>query len=409
MMNKNQYDVVVIGAGIQGAGVAQAASASGYRVLVLEQYATAAQGTSSRSSKLIHGGLRYLETGQFSLVRECLAERRYLLENAPHLVKLVPFYIPVYTHSHRSSLKIALGLSLYSLFSFKAFQSIPKSQWEQLDGLQTEGLKAVYKYYDGQTDDTLLTQAVLASAESMQTAVEFSAEVTSIQVEEKKCTIKYTQQGQEKIISSQTVVNASGPWVSRLLTRISPVLHPQPNVDLVQGTHIVVPNPNPNQQRQGMYYLEAPQDQRAIFIMPWKDNQLLIGTTENHYDHDPADVKPLSCEIEYLLAVYNHYFADKLTKQDIVSSFAGLRVLPKTNRANKAKSSAFSRPRDTLIVATDTANPRLLSLYGGKLTAYRATAKRVVKQLTKVLPKIKRHQVIETRSIGLKMPYWRRY
>jgi len=400
-MNNNQYDVVVIGAGIQGAGVAQAASASGYRVLVLEQYATAAQGTSSRSSKLIHGGLRYLETGQFSLVRECLAERRYLLNNAPHLVKLVPFYIPVYTHNHRSWWKIALGLSLYSLFSFKSFQSIPKSQWEQLDGLETQGLKAVFKYYDGQTDDALLTKAVLASAQSMQASVKFSAEVTSIQIEKKKCTIKYTQQGQEQIVTSQTVVNASGPWVSQLLTRISPILHPQPKVDLVQGTHIIVPNPS--QQRQGMYYLEAPQDQRAIFIMPWKDNQLLIGTTENHYYDDPANVKPLSCEIEYLLAVYNHYFADKLTKQDILSSFAGLRVLPKT------KSSAFSRPRDTLIITTDTANPRLVSLYGGKLTAYRATAKRVVQQLKKVLPKIKKHHVIQTRSIGLKMPYWRRY
>jgi glycerol-3-phosphate dehydrogenase len=393
-MHSKQYDVVVIGAGIQGAGVAQAASANGYRVLVLEQYSTPAQGTSSRSSKLIHGGLRYLETGQFSLVRECLTERRYLLNNAPHLVKLVPFYIPVYSHSQRSPWTIALGLSLYSLFSFKSFQLIPKSQWDQLDGLQTQELKAVFKYYDGQTDDALLTQAVLASAQSMQATVEFSAEVTSIQVEEEKCTITYTQQGQEKIISSKTVINASGPWVSSLLTRVTPILSSQPSVDLVQGTHIVVPNPS--QQRQGMYYLEAPQDQRAIFIMPWKDDQLLIGTTENNYHDDPANVKPLACEIEYLLTVYNHHFSDKLTKQDILSSFSGLRVLP------KAKSSAFSRPRDTLIISTDTANPRVLSLYGGKLTAYRATAEQVMKQLKKVLPTVKGHQVIETRSIELR-------
>jgi glycerol-3-phosphate dehydrogenase len=306
----------------------------------------------------------------------------------------VPFYIPVYSHSQRSPWTIALGLSLYSLFSFKSFQLIPKSQWDQLDGLQTQELKAVFKYYDGQTDDALLTQAVLASAQSMQATVEFSAEVTSIQVEEEKCTITYTQQGQEKIISSKTVINASGPWVSSLLTRVTPILSSQPSVDLVQGTHIVVPNPS--QQRQGMYYLEAPQDQRAIFIMPWKDDQLLIGTTENNYHDDPANVKPLACEIEYLLTVYNHHFSDKLTKQDILSSFSGLRVLP------KAKSSAFSRPRDTLIISTDTANPRVLSLYGGKLTAYRATAEQVMKQLKKVLPTVKGHQVIETRSIELR-------
>lgn len=390
--NKN-YDLVVIGAGIQGAGVAQAASARGYRVLLLEQYQQAAQGTSSRSSKLIHGGLRYLETGQFSLVRECLAERKYLLKNAPHLVKLVPFYLPIYQHSTRPPWKIALGLSLYSLFSFKGFRSVPKAEWGVLDGLQTEGLSAVFEYYDGQTDDALLTEAVLASAQSLQTTVEFSACVNAIEVGAEQCVIEYTQHGQKQVVHSKTVVNASGPWVSSVLAKTQPIVQPQPAVDLVQGTHIVIPSPT--KKRRGMYYLEAPQDQRAVFVMPWKEDQLLIGTTENNYEADPADVVPLACEIDYLLTVYNHYFAKKIDQSAVQASFAGLRVLPTTEKR------AFSRPRDTLIIASDTNNPRLLSLYGGKLTAYRATAEGVMQQLTKVLPAVEGFDVVDTRTLAL--------
>ncbi len=389
-MDTEIYDVVVIGAGIQGVGVAQAASAKGYRVLVLEQYEQPAQGTSSRSSKLIHGGLRYLETAQFSLVYECLTERKYLLRNAPHLVKLVPFYIPVYENSYRSPWKIALGLSLYSLLSFSAFSRIPRQQWDTLDGIEKKGLKAVFKYYDGQTDDAALTRAVLASAESMGTEIQFSAEVSAIAVEDSQCKVTYQQHNQEKTVLSKTIVNASGPWVSSLLERIKPIQQPQPEVELVQGAHIIING----EVERGMYYLEAPQDQRAVFVMPWKEKgKLLIGTTENAYQNDPAKVEPLAAEIDYLLTVYNHYFATHLDKDAVISAFAGLRVLP------KAQGNAFSRPRDTLVIASDMSNPRLLSLYGGKLTAYRATAERVIKQLQEVLPKATK--ALDTRSVTL--------
>jgi glycerol-3-phosphate dehydrogenase len=227
----------------------------------------------------------------------------------------------------------------------------------------------------------------------LQAQVEFSANVTSIGVEAEQCIIEYTQQGQKQVVQSKTVVNASGPWVTSVLAKTQPVVQPQPAVDLVQGTHIIIPNPT--KKRQGMYYLEAPQDQRAVFVMPWKEDQLLIGTTENNYSADPAEVTPLECEIDYLLTVYNHYFAKKIDKSTVQSCFAGLRVLPKTEK------SAFSRPRDTLIIASDTNNPRLLSLYGGKLTAYRATADGVIKQLTKILPKVEGFEVIDTRFLAL--------
>jgi glycerol-3-phosphate dehydrogenase len=384
------YDLIVIGAGIQGAGVAQAASAQGYRVLVIEQYQEAGTGTSSRSSKLIHGGLRYLETGQFSLVYECLQERKRLLKNAPHLVKLVPFYIPVYKNSYRKPWMIALGLALYSLLSFKPFQRIPKSQWASLNGLSTQGLKAVFKYYDGQTDDKKLTQAVLSSTKSLGADLMFSTKVEAIKIEPKSCSVAVSNSGERKILSSLAVVNAAGPWVESVLEKSAPIVSSQPKVDLVQGTHIIIPRKT---KLLGMYYLEAPQDQRAVFVMPWK-GQLLIGTTEVDYYGDPANVEPLETEIQYLLTVYNHYFSDNVSQADVSSAFAGLRVLPQSDGA------AFSRPRDTLLIGDNGEQSRMFSLYGGKLTAYRATAEKVMRRLRGVLPSTKRTGV-DTRELLL--------
>ncbi|MEE9303264.1 MAG: FAD-dependent oxidoreductase, partial [Thiotrichaceae bacterium] len=315
-------DLVVIGAGIQGAGVAQAASAAGYRVIVLEQYAQPAQGTSSRSSKLIHGGLRYLETGQFSLVKECLFERARLLQNAPHLVKLVPFYIPVYKNSHYSSLKIAAGLSFYSLISLKPFRRIPKKSWSSLDGLRQEDLTAVYQYYDAQTDDAKLTRAVLASAETMGAQTLFNSTFVTAEIEEKSCTVHYQHNGEDKALNCHAIVNAAGPWVKHIVDKIQPQhpQQPQPDIELIQGTHIELPGNLP----QGVYYLEAPQDNRAVFVMPWQDH-ILIGTTETPYIGDPAKVEPLEAEVDYLLDVYNHYFAQNqslaLKKSDIINAF----------------------------------------------------------------------------------------
>ncbi len=368
------YDVVIIGAGIQGAAVAQATSAAGYKTLVLEQYSEPALGTSSRSSKLIHGGLRYLESGQFALVRECLVERARLLRNAPHLVRLIPFHIPVYKQTKRRPWKITAGLTLYTLLSRKPFQRIPRNQWHNLDGLKTAGLDAVFSYYDAQTDDAMLTRAVLASAQSLGAEIQFKARFESCQIQSDGCEIEYFVNEQQKSINTRCLVNASGPWVGQIAKQVTPAI-PQPVVDLVQGTHIEIPG----QVKRGMYYLEAPQDQRAVFVMPW-NNHLLIGTTEADYQGDPAKVVPLDNEIEYLLSVYNHYFNQNQTHKSIIHAFAGLRVLPGDGGR------AFSRPRDTLIVSDSAAQPRVLSLYGGKLTAQRATAEDVIKSCKRLYP-----------------------
>ena len=382
-----QYDVLVIGAGIHGAAVAQTAAAAGYRTLVLEQYDQAALATSSKSSKLVHGGLRYLESGQISLVRECLNERRRLLTNAPHLVHLTPFHIPIYTDTQRRPWKIRLGLSLYTLLGGKAFKRVAKSEWRTLDGLRTDGLETVLRYYDGQTDDVRLTQAVLSSASSLGAEVRFECSFERALCNQQQCKILYRSQGGKQEVTTRVLVNASGPWVNAVLERVEPTPATLA-IDLVQGTHLVIPG----KLRRGMYYLEAPQDQRAIFAMPWQDN-ILLGTTESLFTGDPSAVQPLDTEIRYLLAVYNHYFRNTVEPSQLIEAFAGVRVLPKSEDA------VFRRSRDTLL-HIDAANcPRVLSIYGGKLTSHRATAEQVIRRLKPLLPARKR--LADTRSLAL--------
>lgn len=380
-------DVLVIGAGIHGAGVAQAAAAAGYRTLLLEQYAQPAAGSSSRSSKLIHGGLRYLESAQFRLVRECLVERGRLLNNAPHLVTLTPFHIPVYRHTRRRAWQIRLGLSLYALLGGKGFQQLPVSAWPALDGLRSDNLAAVFRYYDAQTDDAQLTRAVLASATTLGAEIRYQCRVEHIICDTDQCLVACQGSDAGGEISAGVLVNASGPWVNRVLERTEPLARPL-EIDLVQGAHLVIPG----QLRQGMYYLEAPQDGRAVFVMPWQ-NHILLGTTESLFTGKPEEVRPLDREISYLLEVYNHYFAQTLDATQVIDAFAGLRVLPKASRA------AFHRSRDTVLHVDRSHCPRVLSIYGGKLTSYRATAEKVMRQLAPWLPS--RQRRADTRTLRL--------
>lgn len=384
------YDVVIIGAGIHGAGVAQAAAAAGYRTLLLEQYDRPAAGTSSKSSKLIHGGLRYLESAQIGLVRECLVERRRLLENAPQLVRLVPFHIPVYRNTRRRPWQIRLGLSLYALLGGKGFQQIPEKHWSGLDGLRSAGLDAVFRYYDAQTDDALLTQAVLTSAQKLGANIRYGCELQQVHCTDKNCILTCHTQGSSEEIHTSTLVNAAGPWINNVVARIQPTPEPLA-IDLVQGTHLVIPG----QLQHGMYYLEAPQDQRAVFAMPWQDN-ILLGTTESLYQGDPAKVTPRQEDITYLLAVWNHHFKNKVASDDIIDSFAGLRVLPHSN------GKAFHRPRETLLHTDTNRCARVLSIYGGKLTSYRATAEKVIQKLKPLLPT--RTPCADTRTLRLEPP-----
>lgn len=382
------YDVAVIGGGIHGVGIAQAAAAAGYRVVVLEQSGIAA-GTSSRSSKLVHGGLRYLEGGHFSLVRESLRERALLLKLAPRLVRAVPFFIPVYKNSKRSPLMIQLGLLLYAVLSgpgpLSRFRRLPRSEWTQLEGLDTGDLRAVFQYWDAQTDDAELTHTVMRSAQVLGAHLLCPARMLSATGSEHGYRVRYRLDEKETELECRYLVNAAGPWVNRVLSSVSP--EPDPHaIELVQGTHIVVPGSMHNK----VFYLEAPSDGRAVFVMPWKDNTTLVGTTEHIFEGDPARVRPLVEEIRYLLDTLRHYFPDHPDR--VLESFAGLRVLP------SAEGHVFHRSRETILY-TQPDHPRLLSIYGGKLTGYRSTAEKVIEQVRPILGT--RRRKVDTREIHL--------
>lgn len=386
------YDVVIIGGGIHGAGVAQAAAAHGYSVLVLEQSALAA-GTSSRSSKLIHGGLRYLESAQFNLVRECLHERSLLLNNAPELVKLKPFYIPVYSENSRPAWKIRAGLSLYStlggLSDDTRFKIIPKHDWNMLDGIDQNDLQKVFCYYDAQTDDRLLTKAVMRSAQTLGAELEMPAQLMSAERQHNGYTVFYQKDDQQFECQAGLLINAAGPWVNEVLNKINPKVS-RLDIDLIQGSHIIIEGA----MTQGIYYIEAPEDKRAVFVMPWHD-KIMVGTTESLFHGNPAKVRPLAKEKTYLLQTLGYYFPKyrHYTHQDIVDEFAGLRVLP------RSESSVFSRPRDTIFHTDQPDSPRLVTIYGGKLTAYRATAEKLMNEFSPVLPA--RQAIANTRTLTL--------
>jgi glycerol-3-phosphate dehydrogenase len=377
---RQHYDVVVIGAGIHGVGVAQAAAAAGYSTLVLEQTQIAI-GSSSRSSKLIHGGLRYLETGQLRLVRESLHERATLLRIAPELVHLKRFFVPVYQHTRRRPWQLRIGLSLYALLAglgpTSRFGTVPRRDWGNLDGLDVTGLQAVFWYQDAQTDDRLLSQAVIRSAEQLGAELRLPARFTGATRSAANVSVHYEYGGTERECDATVLVNAAGPWAGATARLITPAM-PIPSLELVQGSHIVLPGPI----SQGVYYVESPRDGRAVFIMPWHDGQALIGTTEVRFHGDPATVHPSSTEIHYLLGVARHYFPRfrESGAAEPSASFAGLRVLP------AGGGHAFYRSRETLLIMDDEAHPRVLTIYGGKLTTWRAVAQRVIGLLKPSLP-----------------------
>ena len=373
------YDVIIVGGGIHGAGVAQAAAAQGYSVLLLEQRELAF-GSSSRSSKLIHGGLRYLESMQFSLVKECLSERKLLLKMAPALVRLMRFYIPVYASTQRRPWQLRVGLSIYAMLAgFSAagqFSTVPRSRWDSLDGLDTRNLQKVFCYQDAQTDDAALTTAVMQSAISLGALLQLPATFVQAVLEKDRVSVEYLSDGNSQHCQARVLVNAGGAWVNQILDRITPAPQKQ-EIDLVQGTHIVVPRA----LSSGSFYMEVPEDQRAVFAMPF-NGATLIGTTEKPFTGDPATVHASADEQAYLIGVLGHYFPhyQKRENQNILSSFAGLRVLPRSNRR------AFDRSRETLLIPNQRNRPRLLSIYGGKLTTYRATAEKVMQRLNASLP-----------------------
>ncbi len=272
------------------------------------------------------------------------------------------------------------------------FGSVPRSEWPQLDGLKTQDLDAVIRYHDAQTNDALLTRAVVKSALGLGAELAMPARYSGAVLHEDGVTVSYSAGGAALACRARVLVNAAGPWAMQAARAIEPAIL-IPDVDLVQGTHIVIPHP----LTAGIYYVESPTDGRAVFVMPW-GGATLVGTTETPYRGDPDDVQPLPAEEEYLLAVVRHYFPalSGLTRDNISARFAGLRVLPAATQA------AFDRSRETIFTTDRDVRPRVLCIYGGKLTGWRAAAAHVLQRISPSLPAAERRA--ETDLLILRRP-----
>jgi len=371
------YDIVVIGGGINGAGIVRDAALRGLRVLLLEKN-DFGSGTTSWSSRLIHGGLRYLEYAEIPLVFESLHERRRLRYVAAHLVTRLRLNIPIYKESRRSKFIIRLGMIAYDLLSIG--KKIPRHDMLSRDellveepGLRQEGLVGGAQYYDAQ-----VTFAERLVMENIISAVAAGADVRNhspvIGINVREGTVHSLQfldnkSGDEIEVTARVIINAAGPWVDNVLATVN---REMPRfMGGTKGSHIIVGvfEGAP----QSAFYIEAHKDGRPFFIIPW-NMQYLIGTTDIRYDGDPADVVASEDELQYLLDETNRAFpAANLSTSDINFAYAGVRPLPKHD---KGPESAITRKH--IIFKHKNEAQGLISIIGGKLTTFRNLAEQAV-------------------------------
>ena len=393
------YDLVIIGGGINGTGIARDAAQRGLTVLLLEKQDFGA-GASAYSSRLIHGGLRYLANLEFDLVRESLRERALLLKNAPHLVQPLPMAIPVYQHGLNPLWKIELGMALYDVLSWgksmPAHRLLNRAEFQaEYPGINPEGLQGGPIYYDAQVllPERICIENVLAAIETGNATILNHAQVEQLEVQHQTLTslrFQDTLSGESYTVRGRVFINASGPWVDELIklavnqptdaleqdstSELSLILPPR--MGGTKGTHIVV------QRFSGApttaLYAEARADGRPFFILPWRENTLLIGTTDTRYTDDLDAVIPSVEEVTYLLAETNHVLPEaKLTEASVLYAYAGVRPLP---YAEGKKAGKVTRKHWIVDHAQDPACPLLglISIIGGKLTTYRNLAEEVV-------------------------------
>ena len=365
-----EFDIIIIGAGINGAGIARDAAMRGLKVLLLDKR-DIASGTSSASTRLIHGGLRYLEHFEFGLVRESLRERETLLRIAPHLVRPLVITIPIYNQSKRGRATIRAGMIAYDLLSWS--KSLPRHRMlsraetlKQSPGLNQEGLLGSAQYFDAQIEfaERLVVENALDAREHGAEIITY-APVTKLTVEGG---VEFVSNGETHFAHGSVIVNAAGPWVDQLLER-APVESGR-LIGGTKGSHIVVA-PFPAASKSAIY-LEAKSDGRPFFIIPWNGNYL-IGTTDVRFEDDPDEVRSEWWEIDYLLAETNRAFPDAgLKREQILFTYSGVRPLPWTTNEDEQSITRRHFIRE---------HPRmknLLSIVGGKLTTYRSLAEECV-------------------------------
>jgi glycerol-3-phosphate dehydrogenase len=355
------FDVLILGGGITGAGVALDCALRGFRTALIDK-GDFASGTSSVSSKLVHGGLRYLEHGDFSLVYEALHERRLLLENAPHIVHPLRFLVPFYCGSRVPPWKYRIGLTLYDLLAgrgnLRRSQPVPLTCLRrEIPGLRLDGLSGGAAYFDAQMDDARLCINVLRSAEEAGARVANYVEAVAFESGRVRAVDQIG--GREFTIHARQVVNAAGPWVDAVCRLAGdtegPYLQP------TKGVHILTAD----RGLPAAFLLLHPADGRVFFVIPWL-GKTLIGTTDTFASEGPDALTVTPQDVAYLLDGHNHYFTPPLQVGDVLGNFAGLRPLI---RSRPGDPSALSR-EFRIIESCD----GLLSVAGGKYTTYRHMA-----------------------------------
>tara|TARA_R110001592_G_scaffold102853_2_gene290049 strand:+ start:2309 stop:3841 length:1533 start_codon:yes stop_codon:yes gene_type:complete len=366
-------DVVVVGGGINGTGIAADAAGRGLKVILCEQN-DLASATSSNSSKLIHGGLRYLEHYEFKLVRQALAEREVLLKNAPHIIKPLIFRLPHQRHL-RPSWLIRAGLFLYDNLAKRVTLPASKGINFYEDSPLVNSIKKGFEYSDGWVDDARLVTLNALAAQEKGAVIKTQTKCVKAVRENGiwTITLEDTLTGDTSTVHARCVVNASGPWVAKLFSDALTLKSPQ-NVRLVKGSHIVVPRIH----EQSEAYMLQNADQRIVFVIPFEDDFSLIGTTDVEYKGDPSAVKISEDEIQYLLNITNDYFKNKISREDIVTTFSGVRPLLDDESVN---AQAVTRDYTLELQDIDGQAP-ILSIFGGKITTYRKLAEAVVDRIS---------------------------
>ncbi len=380
MMKKGPVDLLVIGGGINGAGIARDAAGRGLSVVLCEKD-DLAQGTSSRSGKYIHGGLRYLEYYEFRLVREALSEREVLLKAAPHIIWPMRLVLP-HSPDQRPAWLIRLGLFLYDHLGKR--ETLPGCRRIDLrhdpeGAIIRDEFKTGFEYSDCWVDDARLV--VLNAIDAREKGARIFTRMAAVSARRENGLWQVDLKGAEGVrrIEARALVNATGPWVQDVLGRIGGV-NSSRRIRLVKGSHIVVPKFWDGPQA----YLFQNHDKRVIFVNPYQERLCLIGTTDIPYEGKAEDVATDDNEIDYLIAAVNRYSRRQLKRSDIVQAFSGVRPLYDDSAANP---SAVTRDYVFDMDASE-GRPPLLTVFGGKITTYRKLAEHALEKLKPYLPQM---------------------
>ncbi|WP_299494254.1 glycerol-3-phosphate dehydrogenase [uncultured Shewanella sp.] len=388
-MTKKQevVDLFIVGGGINGVGIAADAAGRGLSVFLCEQ-SDLAQATSSASSKLIHGGLRYLEHYEFRLVREALEEREVMLKKAPHIVSPLRFRLPHQPHL-RPAWMIRAGLFLYDFLgkreTLKGSKSIKFNNQSPLRA----NIKKGFEYADCYVDDARLV--VLNAIAARNNGANIVTQTRCVSAKRKNGLWEIHLENQlthkKQCVYAKGLVNAAGPWVASFIEE-GLKLDAAHGIRLIKGSHIIVPKIHDEKEA----YILQNEDQRIVFVIPYHDDFSLIGTTDVEYQGDPSKVSISNEEKNYLITLVNLHFKKQISTNDIVSSFAGVRPL-----CDDESDKASTITRDyTVEIEDDNAIAPLLSVFGGKITTYRKLAETAMKKLKPYYDKMGEQWTAET-------------